>query len=108
MTKEQIRAVVRETVHELVRAGVVGKYDSSAAYNEIVGRLREYYKNGESDREIALVLRSVEEDPYFRIIPLWFLYSYTNEKLAEYYDCDVSTISRNKKRLCLAIYDALQ
>lgn len=108
MTKEQIRAIVRETVQELVHVGVIGKYDSSAAYTEVVSRLREFYANGENDAEIKNALRSIDGDPYARLIPLYFAYKYTNEKLAEHYNVEVSTISRNKRRLCLLIYDALQ
>lgn len=108
MTKEQVRNIVRETVQELIRSGVIGKNDDSTAYNEIVGLLRDYYKDGETDRAITSALQSVEADSYFRIIPLYFSEHYTNERLAEFFNVEVSTISRNKRRICLAVYDALQ
>lgn len=108
MNKEQVRAVVRETIAELLRTGVLAKYDSSAAYTEVVARLRDFYANGETDAEIKQALQSIDGDPYARLIPLYFSYQYTNEKLAAYYNVEVSTISRNKRRLCLLIYDALR
>ena len=108
MNKEQIRAVVRETIAELLRSGALARYDSSAAYTEITTRLRDYYANGEADREITLALETLNGDPYARLIPLYFSLHYTNERLAEYFGVEVSTISRNKRRLCLAVYDALE
>jgi hypothetical protein len=108
MTKEQIQNIVSETVKELIRLGVIGQYDRSDAYTEIVGRLREYYKNDETDSEMRPVVLALEDDRYYRILQLAFDYGKTNEQIAEYFDCDMSTIVRNKKRLCLAIYDALQ
>ena len=108
MTKEQIRSVVRETVAEMLRTGVLAKYDSSAAYTEAVRRIKDFYANGETDTEVAKALKCTDGDPYAAMIPLYFCYGYTNERLAEYYNVEVSTIYRQKRRLCLMVYDAMQ
>lgn len=108
MTKEQIKNIVRETISEMLRAGVLPKYDSSAAYSEAVRRIKEFYANGETDIEMAKALKCTDGDPYAALIPLYFEYGYTLERLAEQYNVEVSTITRNKKRLCLMVFDALQ
>ena len=60
------------------------------------------------DRSVLkAALEAIEGDPYAKIIPLYFDYDYKIEELAEQFDCEISTISRNKKRLSLAIYDRL-
>lgn len=41
----------------------------------------------------------LSDDPYFDLIRLRYFDGKTREEIAEYYDCDSSTISRNKNRL---------
>ena len=41
----------------------------------------------------------LKDDPYFDIIRMKYFEGKTREEMAEYYDVDVSTISRNKNRL---------
>lgn len=108
MDKDQIRAVVRETVAELLRTGVLAKYDTSAAYIDVVRRIRDFYENGETDTEVARAIRCLDGDPYAALIPLYFGRGYTNERLAGYYNVEVSTIYRQKRRLCLMVFDAMQ
>ena len=44
-------------------------------------------------------LAKLKDDPYFEIIPMKYFENKTREEIAEYFDVDVSTISRNKNRL---------
>lgn len=78
------------------------------AYTEITSILSAYYNTGESDPHVKQALKKIEGDTYSEIIPLYYRERYTIERLAEYFDVEVSTITRNKKRLCLAIYNSIQ
>lgn len=48
-------------------------------------------------------ISELKEDDYFDIIDMWYFKGkkkgYTREKIAEYFDCDSDTITRNRKRL---------
>lgn len=105
--KEFIREVIRETILELKKGGLL-RDANDIAYSEANALLRGYYRQGESDKAIADALKKVQADPYFKIIPLYFSYGYTIEDIAEVFDVEVSTISRNKKRLCLAVYNLIR
>lgn len=107
MDEKQIQMIVRLTIEELKRSGILKNYNE-LAYSEISSVLAAYYDDGETDTAITKALHSIESDPYYKIIPLYFRYSYTIEKIAEVFDVEVSTITRNKKRLCLAIYNEIQ
>ena len=56
--------------------------------------------------EISFIDKCISElkdDEYYEIISMWYFKGkregYTREKIAEYYDCDVDTVTRNRKRL---------
>lgn len=105
MDKEFIRHIVRETIKELNRNGLLRV--SELAYAEITSVLIDYYRNGEVDEKIKKAIADLETDPYFRVIPLYFENGYKMESIAEEFGVDTSTIARNKKRLCLAIYERI-
>ena len=42
---------------------------------------------------------SIKDDIYYDIIPMFYVDGKTREEIAEYFDCDVKTITRNKRRL---------
>lgn len=42
---------------------------------------------------------SIKDDVYYDIIPMFYVDGKTREEIAEYFDCDVKTITRNKRRL---------
>lgn len=44
-------------------------------------------------------LNSISDDPYYEIIPMKYFSSIKNEEVADYFNVDVRTISRNKNRL---------
>ncbi len=48
---------------------------------------------------IENALKEIEDDEYYSIIPMSYFEGETREKLAEFYDTTVTTISRNKTRL---------
>lgn len=48
-------------------------------------------------------LSDLKDDEYYEIISMWYFKGkhegYTREKIAEIFDCDVDTVTRNRKRL---------
>ncbi len=96
--KEIIKATVRETIEELSRRDRIKDND----YAEAAQLVTEYYK-GNGLPEIARAIIEVSKDAYFEIIPRYFRDGETIEQLATEFNCEVTTISRNKKRLCLEI-----
>lgn len=44
-------------------------------------------------------IATLKDDPYHNLINLRYFKGFTREEIAEYYDCDVSTVNRNKNRL---------
>lgn len=105
MDDAKIKEVVTATVKELKRAGLLQDY-KTIAYAEISERLYRYY-GGEDDKEISAALDDLRSDYYFRILPLYYGKSMTIEGIAERMSVETSTIVRNKKRLCLAIYSLI-
>ena len=105
--KEIIQATVQETIKQLKKSGLL-KNVTDIAYHEATAALRKHYKDGENNAAVAAALKEIEQDPYFKIIPLYFRYGYTIEEIAEVFDVEISTISRNKKRLSLDIYGLIE
>lgn len=101
-----VRAVVRETINELQKRGLI-EDDATLRYREASRILKEYYTK-ETDQNVWKALCVVSYDPYYTIIPLYHQRNYTIEKIAEILNVEPSTVSRNKKRLCLNFYNAYQ
>lgn len=104
--RQLIRETVAETIAELKRAGLLRNL-SDVAYSEAAEILRAFYREGQTDKAVASALEEMEKDQYYKIIPLTYSYGYTLEELAEFFGADISTITRNKKRLCVEIYQKL-
>ena len=107
MDEQTIKRVVIETINELRKQGML-KEPNDTAYSEVSAMLQAFYDNGESDKEIGRALEKQKGDMYFKIIPLYFGYAYTIERIAEVFGVEISTIVRNKKRLCLQVYRELK
>lgn len=105
--QELIRATIEETIRQLKANGLL-RSAADLAYKEAGEILKEYYRDGEQREDISEVLRKLKKDKYFKIIPLYYSYGYTIEEIAESYQVEVSTISRNKKRLSLEIYNKIR
>lgn len=110
MTEEKIEAIIDKTVKKAIRGlkdrGAI-KSQSEMIYKDISRLLRSYYKNDEINIELERALEQLRNDMYFEVIPLYFDSDNTIEHLAKKYGVDDSTIVRNKKRLCLEIYDLM-
>ena len=102
MTNAEIRAVVVETVRELRKNGLLRRQDD-VAYSEISARLYNHFCKM-PDEELEAALKAVENDYYYDILMEFYGKRQSIEKIAEKYECEISTVVRNKKRLCLKIY----
>ena len=103
MENELIQKIVKATIAELKKSGML-KSSDDIAYREISDVLRSFY-HGDRQPKVRQALQTIEDDPYFEIIPLYFQQHQTIEKIAEILDVEVSTVTRNKKRLCLLVHD---
>ena len=101
--KEYIDYTIKQTVHELKRSGALRANDS-LGYGEVSRALYDYYRSGEDNADIKQALDAISLDEYARIIPLYYGDGMTIDTIAAELGVDVSTIVRNKKRLCLDIY----
>ena len=104
--RELVRGAVKETIKELRRGGLLKRSDD-VAYAEISERLFEYYQHPKRDTAMGEALKKIESDYYFEIVPQYYRSKVTIDWIAEGYHCEVSTITRNKKRLCLRLYSIL-
>lgn len=101
-----IDLAIDRTIHEYKKNGLL-KEISIVAYSSISTLLFDYYSLNMEDEAITQAIDECRQYSYFDIIPLYYQKNYTNEELAEYYGVDVSTIVRNKKKLCLRIYEKI-
>lgn len=110
MTDAQIAGIIEQTVKKSVieykKAGLL-KDANEAAYNDVSEILSTYYRGGKKDSQVTYAIQAQRFDPYFQILPMYFGDKLTLELIADEYNVEVSTIVRNKKRLCLAIYESL-
>ena len=108
MTREEVREIVRETVDELRRKGLLRIRDEGQAYGDIAEVLKRYYETGEGSEALIQALGEIRDDQYGDVIPLYYSYGYTIDKISEAYGVEVSTVVRNKKRLCMEIWRRIQ
>lgn len=104
--KRIIELAVNATIEKYKKCGLL-KDSDNVAYSDVSAILSNYYDGDKKDPEVSYAISSQRFDPYFRIIPMYFDDRKTIESIADELGVDVSTIVRNKKRLCLAIYNDL-
>ncbi len=102
-TMEIIRETVKTCIAEYKRAGLLRDAEN-AAYSDASQILSDFYKGGGNDAAIMYAVQVHRFDPYFRALEMYFRDGAKLEDIADVYNVDVSTIVRNKKRLCIAIY----
>jgi RNA polymerase sigma factor (sigma-70 family) len=98
----------RAVVSELKRAGLV-KENRLGSYKKTERALYEYAEwidtedmSETTNRFCNLIQRAlnrVRDDPYYEIIELKYFEHWTHEKIAEYFDVDVSVISKRRTKL---------
>lgn len=98
----------RAVVSELKHAGLV-KENRLGSYKKTERALYEYAEwidtedmSETTNRFCNLIQRAlnrVRDDPYYEIIELKYFEHWTHEKIAEYFDVDVSVISKRRTKL---------
>lgn len=110
MTDEQIKRyidmAIDRSINEYKRQGMLKDHDD-VTYSDACEVIGDYFERGKSNPAITYAIQTQRFDPYFRIIARYFGDKATIEQIADEMGVDISTIVRNKKRLCLAIYNDL-
>ena len=93
-------------ISEMRRAGLV-KENKLSSFKKTERILYEYPRWRELEAEettrfcllVEKALETVSDDPYFQIIELKYFQKWTHERMAEYFNVDVSVISKRRTRL---------
>ena len=110
--KNLINEVTTQTVVKLKKSGLM-KDSNKSAYKKTEDILKNYksykkaYMNDPANtiktkkllNIIESALETIEHDQYYSIIEMFYFERRTRSEIAEFYDVDEKTISRNKKRL---------
>lgn len=102
------KKTARAVVAEMKRAGLT-KENKLGSFKKTERALYEYAEwidvEDASERTqtfcelVARALNRVREDPYYEIIELKYFEHWTHERIAEYFDVDVSVISKRRTKL---------
>ena len=101
MTNNDIKSVVKETLDQLLSGNML-KYNDMIILDQMGEILKAHYNK--PDPEITQALESIKNDYYYGVLEGYYREGLTLERLSEKYNADISTIMRNKKRLCIQIY----
>lgn len=103
---EVAKKTARAVVAEFKRAGMIkeNRLDSFKKTERILYEYPRWRKSNleETTRFCTLVqnaLDSISDDPYFQIIELKYFQKWTHERIAEYFNVDVSVISKRRTKL---------
>ena len=119
MTDKKIEAIIDKSVKRAVKESWKEFKDRGALksqtqiiYKDMSKYLRCYFKDindsGTGDPKVKNALDQIADDRFYTIIPDYYGNGYTLEELAARLQCDISTITRNKKRLCVEIYELME
>lgn len=110
MSEEEIKAyidlAVMKAINGLKKSRMLEQAES-VMYADAAEIISNFYKNGRKEANVAYAIDGLRFDPYYRIIDLYFNRRMTIEKIAEELGVDTSTVVRNKKRLCLLVYNEI-
>lgn len=107
-----IEKVTTETIIQLKKSNLL-KENKKSTFQKTEELLRNYNtylsaaekkskKRVKTQKLINLIdeaLKTIEHDPYYSVIEMIYFEHKTREEIAEFYDCEVRTITRNKTRL---------
>lgn len=97
-----VRKIINELkAHELISGPVRSEYEKT---EDLLKSYNYLLSSGNSDllqliREIDNALETISDDPYYSIIPMYYMSGETRESIAGYFDTSPRTITRQKKRL---------
>ena len=106
INEKTIEMIVRKIINEL-KANELISGPIRSEYEKTEDLLKSYnylLSSGNPDllqliREIDNALETISEDPYYSIIPMYYMSGETRESIAGYFDTSPRTITRQKKRL---------
>ena len=110
MPEEDVIKLIELTVSKAItdfKKSCLLKDSENVAYSDASALISSYYASGQKDQTISYAIAGQRFDPYFKIIPMYFEDKKTVEAIAEELEVDITTVFRNKKRLCLAIYNEI-
>lgn len=105
MKENDIKKVVAGTVDILLHKGLI-KYSDAIIYERMGERLKGHYKK--PDMLISQALEQMKNDRYFEILAMYYKDNMTLEGIAEELGVDISTVVRNKKSLCIKLFELAQ
>ena len=103
MEAAEVQKIVKLTIEEMKKSGMLKELHDTA-YKEVSAALFQYYAGCKTE-EIKKALQFIQNDTYYEIIPMYYRNRMTIERIAEYFGVEISTITRNKKRLCLLMWE---
>lgn len=106
LDETEVKRIVALTIYELQQRNILQGFEI-AAYKEISNRLHSFFNLDVPDDDLQSALDKLKRDKYFHVLWMFYRDGYTVEEIAERLNVDVRTVSRNKKRLCLQIYETL-
>lgn len=106
MTAAEVREIVKITIDELTNRKMIDTENYYTKIRAVEVNLINFFDS--KDNKAAYALNYMSDDPYIDIIFLQYRDGKTLEWVAEYFEKDISTIKRNKKRLILSLYDLMR
>lgn len=97
-----VRKIINELkAHELISGPIRSEYEKT---EDLLKSYNYLLSSGNPDllqliREIDNALETISDDPYYSIIPMYYMSGETRESIAGYFDTSPRTITRQKKRL---------
>lgn len=105
MTSDEVKEVVKTTINELLKERMI-KYNDNIIYDKMSEMLRAYYNK--PYESMTLALSQLVADPYYELLEMYYRDNLTLEQIAECKYLDISTVVRNKKRLCIKLFEVLE
>lgn len=100
-----IDEAIERKIAELRNDGAI-KEDSDVIYSKVSNMLYEFFA-GKKIKGMTDALKRIEDDHMGAIIPMFYRDRQTVSSIASTLNMDDRTVTRNKKRLCLALYEML-
>ena len=104
VTDADIKKVVNATIDSMLRKNML-RYNDNVILSSVGNILTRYYDSDMKDITIKDTLDKLSDHTYSDILAMYYRDHMTLEVIAEKYNVDVSTIRRNKRKLCLEFYN---
>lgn len=101
MTNDDLQKIVSAVIDELLDKKII-IFNRNALYAQVGTALKNHFIN--SDPAVSTVLDQLRDEKYYNILELYYRDGLTCEQIAERLNVDVSTVARQKKKLCFKFY----